>query len=87
MPCELFGRVDIRLTEPLTAEEKEQIREWVCGQNSDGAGEGFEQQHIETEDGTLNVSFWHSGNDYFVYTQSEMDVYIENRHGMQFGGM
>lgn len=84
---ELFGRVDILLTEAFTAEETELIREWICGQNSDGAGEGFEQQDIETEDGTLNVSFWHSGDDYFVYTQSEMDEYIENKHRIQLGGM
>lgn len=84
---ELYGKVDVRLIEPMTPEETVQLRDWICGQNSDGLGEGFEQQDIETEDGRLNVSFWHSGNDYFIYDQEEMDGYIEQHRGQQFGGM
>jgi len=34
----------------------------VCGQNSDGYGEGFEQRPIKTPDGEIYVSFWDSGN-------------------------
>lgn len=83
----LYGKVDVRLTEPMTTPEKEQLKDWICGQNSDGAGEGFEQQDIETEEGTLTVSFWSSGGDYFVYDQTEMDAYIENQQGQQMGGM
>ena len=32
----LYGKVDFKLREPFTAEEKEKVRSWVCGQNSDG---------------------------------------------------
>ena len=71
----------------LNSEETEKLRSAVCGQNSDGFGESFEQRPIKTEDGDLYVSFWNSGNDYFVYTKSEMDEYVENKHGMQLGGM
>ena len=40
-----------------------------------------------TEDGELYVSFWNSSGDYFLYTESEMDEYIQNQHGQQMGVM
>lgn len=83
----LYGKVDIRLTEAMTEQEKAELKEWISGQNSDGAGEGFEQQDIDTDDGALNVSFWHSGVDYFIYDQEEMDEYISQQGNMQMGGM
>ena len=63
------------------------MREAVCGQNSDGFGESFEQRAIKTEYGELYVSFWNSSDDYFLYTESEMDEYIQNQHGQQMGVM
>lgn len=84
----LLGKVDVRLTESMTAEEKEELKDWISGQNSDGAGEGFEQQDIDTEDGTLNVSFWHSGNDYYICTEDELEGCIEAaRKDLQLGGI
>ena len=80
----LFGKVDFKLREPFTAEEKEKVREWVRGQNSDGFGEGLEQRPIETEDGDLYVSMWNSGDDYFIYDQNEMNNYLSQQ---QSGGM
>ncbi len=53
----LYGKIDCHLTEPLTAEETERLRDAILGQNSDGFGKGFEQREIPIEDGTLNVSF------------------------------
>lgn len=68
----LFGRVDFILTEPLTAEETEAVKDWIAGQNSDGLGEGFEQREIQTrDDGEIYVSFWHRGDDYRVMTEDE----------------
>ena len=75
----LFGRIECSLKEPLTEKEEEVMKEWITGQNSDGWGEHFEQQPIETEDGYLFVSFWHGGNDYAVMTHDELDEYIENQ--------
>lgn len=49
----LFGRIDCGLKEALTAEETEALRDWLTGQCSDGLGEGFEQQPIDTMDGEL----------------------------------
>lgn len=83
----LYGKVDIRLTEAMTDKEKAKLKDWISGQNSDGAGEGFEQQDIEIDDGALNVSFWHNGDDYFIYDQEEMDEYIKQQGSMQMGGM
>lgn len=83
----LYGRVNVRLKEPLTEEETEILKEWISGQNSDGLGEGFEQRAVEIEEGDLYVSFWHSGDDYFVYSQEEMDAYIHEQREMRMGGM
>ena len=82
----LFGRIDCSLKESLTAEETEHLREWITGQCSDGFGEGFEQQPIDTEDGKLYVSFWHSGEDYAMMTGDEFEDYPQNAD-IQMGGM
>lgn len=83
---ELYGRVDIRLTGPMTEEEEKELRDWICGQNSDGLGEGFEQWEIPTGRGNLYVSFWGSGKDYFIKDDAEMDEYLGHT-GQQLGGM
>ena len=82
----LFGRIDCSLKEALTAEETEALRDWLSGQCSDGLGEGFEQQPIDTMDGELFVSFWNSGDDYAMMTESEFDEYLQQNE-MQMGGM
>lgn len=82
----LFGRIDCSLKEALTAEETEALREWLMGQCSDGLCEGFEQQPIDTMDGELFVSFWNSGDDYAMMTESEFDEYLQQNE-MQMGGM
>ena len=82
----LFGRIDCSLKEPLTTEETERLREWITGQCADGLGEGFEQQPIDTMDGELFVSFWNSGDDYAMMTESEFDEYRQQNE-MQIGGM
>lgn len=44
-----FGAVDVRLTDPLTDEEEADFKDGISGQNSDGLGEGFEQQGINID--------------------------------------
>jgi predicted house-cleaning noncanonical NTP pyrophosphatase (MazG superfamily) len=44
----------------LSKKELEEVKEYWEGQESDGWGEGFEQQDIPVEDGVLNVHFWNS---------------------------
>ena len=83
----LYGRIDCRSAEAFTSEEIEAIKDGISGQNSDGFGEGFEQREISTDEGDLYVSFWHSGDDYFIHTQEEMDEYINQSNGFKMGGM
>ena len=83
----LYGRIDCRSAEAFTPEEIEAIKDGISGQNSDGFGEGFEQREISTDEGDLYVSFWHSGDDYFIHTQEEMDEYINQSNGFKMGGM
>lgn len=82
----LFGRIECSLKEELTGAETEILTDWISGQNSDGYGEHFEQQPIDTEDGDLYVSFWNSGDNYSIMTRDELDEYIDNQ-GMTMGGM
>ena len=82
----LFGRIDCSLTEALTVEETEALRDWLTGQCSDGLGEGFEQQPIDTMDGELFVSFWNSGDDYAMMTEDEFEDHLQNTE-MTIGGM
>lgn len=82
----LFGRIDCSLKEALTEEETETLRDWLIGQCSDGIGEGFEQQSIDTMDGKLFVSFWHSGDDYAMMTEDKFNEYLQNTEA-QTGGM
>ena len=82
----LFGKIECSLKEELTNAETEILTDWISGQNSDGFGEHFEQQPIDTEDGDLYVSFWNSRDDYSVMTRDELDAYIDNQ-SMTMGGM
>jgi hypothetical protein len=73
----LYGKVDVTLSEELTKEETEAVKDYICGQNSDGLGEGFEQQEIRIGyDEEIYVSFWHFGDDYWIYDEDEFNSKI-----------
>ena len=60
----LFGRIECSLKEERTDAETEILTDWISGQNSDGYGEHFEQQPIDTEDGDLYpVVFEYAGQE------------------------
>jgi len=80
----VYGCIHLRLSEPLTAEEKVEIREGLLGQNADGLCEGVEQHPIKTSDGNLYVSFWNSGEDYFLLDDGEFEQHLSG--GPQMGG-
>ena len=80
----LYGSIRIELTEPLTPEETEEIREYLISQAADGYGEGIEQREIRIPDGEMYVSFWNSGDDYFMYNDSEFDNYLQD---LEMGGI
>ena len=68
---ELFGKVSVELTEPISEKGVEALKDWITGQNSDGLGEGFEQQDIDIQNGYLNVSMWQWDKGYYVDTEEE----------------
>ena len=74
----------------LTLEEEQDLKDWITGQNSDGLGEGFEQQEIHFDGGYrggyMYVSFWNPGDDYFVDNETEFEERF-NTQGMEMGGM
>ena len=82
---ELYGCIKAKLKEPFTKSEEKEFKDWIRGQNSDGFGEGFEQRDIEVDDGVMNVSFWHSSDDYFIDNEAEFD--LRTPQGMTMGGM
>ena len=68
----LWGVLDVKCKERLSEEElADLIREWE-GQESDGWGEGFEQQKIEIYEAELYVNFWNSGREFFIKTEEEL---------------
>ena len=67
------GYIEVQTDGELTAEESRAISDWIRGQNSDGLGEGFEQQDFacysldDDEDGYdeyVMASFDWETNDY-----------------------
>lgn len=76
----LYGCINAKLTEHLTESEKEELKNWICGQNSDGFGEGFEQRPIRISEGEMYVSFWNSSDEYFIYDEKEMQSYLEEQN-------
>ena len=81
----LYGCITATLTAPFTPEEEAEFKEWCVGQNADGLGEVAEQQEIEISDGVMYVSYWHSGDDYFLENEDEFEQRINGN--MEMGGM
>lgn len=75
----LYGTVEVcNLNSCMEIDADQALRAWICAQNRDGIGEGFEQQEILLDDGTeLYVSFWHSGPEYFVKDELDLDDYLD----------
>jgi len=69
---ELYGVLECKISEPLTENDIEVLKEYWTGQMSDGWGEGFEQRPIDVEDGEIYVSFWNNGNFWSVMTEEEL---------------
>ena len=87
---ELYGRVTVKTEGPLTDADEQALKDWITGQNSDGLGEGFEQQEIDYDHGyyggVMYVSFWNSSDDYYVDNEDEFAKRLENQ-SMTMGGM
>ncbi|MDL2218013.1 hypothetical protein LJC27_05085 [Christensenellaceae bacterium OttesenSCG-928-M15] len=57
---------------PLTAEETENIKEFLAFQLSDGWGTLFDVHPISTEDGDLHISFWDWSTPSYIKTAQEL---------------
>ena len=60
---ELVGVITAKIVGELTDDEMRTFKDYITGQLSDGAGEGFEQRPISTSGGDILVSFWNGDND------------------------
>ncbi|MCM1218740.1 MAG: DUF6329 domain-containing protein [Lachnospiraceae bacterium] len=83
---ELWGVLEVKSHGSLSPQELAGLMEEWQGQESDGWGEGFEQREIKTEEGELCVSFWHSGDDFFIKTEQDLKQWQTQGQGMQMGG-
>lgn len=87
---ELYGVIRTGLRAPFSPEEEQEWIDELIGQAADGFGEGLEQREIKTDDGDIYVSFWHSGEDYFMENETDFRQRMSNGHNFeeqQIGGM
>jgi hypothetical protein len=70
---ELMGVAVLTLNDDLTEKELELIKSEVSGQASDGYGEGFEQNEIQTDERAIYVSFWNHEN-WSIKTAEELGI-------------
>ena len=66
----------MQLVGKLTQDDIAGLKDYITGQNADGQGESLEQHEIRVTDGELYVSFWHTGNNYAIYTQEELSALL-----------
>lgn len=82
----LYGMITVDLAAPLSLSEEKELKAWISGQNSDGFGEGLEQTEFRIDGGEGYVSFWNSGDGYFVKNESEFRQYLKNEN-QNMGGL
>ena len=69
---ELFGKVEVVLADDISDEGVKSLKDYITGQNSDGLGEGFEQQDISIDDDSfMNLHMWTSDSSYYIDTEDE----------------
>ena len=87
---ELMGCTTVKLKASLTEAEMQDLQDYLKGQFSDGWGEGFEQQEIQTGDGVLYVHFAEEPFDFTVEqvqdTEASKEQPIPKRPKMKLVG-
>lgn len=69
---ELFGKVSVVLSGDISDEGIKDLKDYITGQNSDGLGEGFEQQDITIDDDSfMELHMWTSDSSYYIDTEDE----------------
>lgn len=67
------GKITVKTNALLTYKERKTVSRWISGQNSDGLGEGFEQQDFANYDVNRydydgnEISVWDLDDDYEEY--------------------
>ena len=88
---DLMGCTTVKLREPLTEPEMQDLQDYLKGQFSDGWGESFEQQEIQTSDGVLYVHFAEKRFDFEVEqvqsTEVSKEQPVPQRPKMKLVGM
>ena len=86
----LYGVIRTGLREAFSPEEEKEWIDELIGQAADGFGESLEQREIKTDNGDIYVSFWHSGDDYFMENETDFQQRMSENHSFeeqQIGGM
>ena len=66
LQTENSGYIELTTSAPLTEQELSIVSDWVAGQNSDGLGEGFEQQEFACYSDTDYADYESETTDRFV---------------------
>lgn len=82
----VWGVLEVESHNQLSEREIEAVKEYWEGQESDGWGEGFEQRGIKIPEGELYVSFWNSGDEFFLTTEEGLKG-EEQEPAVQKGGI
>ena len=86
----LYGVIRTGLREAFSPEEEKEWIDELIGQAADGFGESLEQREIKTDNGDIYVSFWHSGDDYFMENETDFQQRMSENHSFeeqQIGGI
>ena len=68
---QLWGVANCKVVGTLNDKEMERLKDYISGQASDGWGEGFEQQEIETREGGMYVHLWNFNAAWDIQTEEE----------------
>ncbi len=82
---DLYGVVTIKSYGELDKADLIELAEEAESQMSDGFGEALEQHEIKLGDDSVYISFWHSGDDYYLKPESE--VFSEQKFEQTMGGL
>ncbi len=81
---DLFGVVELKSYGKIDPADLISVSDYIKGQLSDGWGESFEQHEIKAGDEDLYISFWNSGNEYFLKPESE--IFPDQNYELTLGG-
>ena len=82
---DIYGVITVKSYGELDKTELIDLTNELTGQLADGWGEGFEQREIRLDGDELYISFWRSGDGYFLKPESQ--VFPEQDINLNMGGI